>query len=266
MKLKDSLIIFFLSIIALVAEFIIYMIFGIGTAFSGDIRSLSGIAVFFVSLMIFTAAVGVLSPICALIGFATKKEKIGNITLIILLSLVVIFLIVFSLNVGKTIKEVSTLEETEETTIESVEEDVGEEKTKEVIQDFYVNERLVIEDFCEFIIHSVEDYKAKSEHMQPKGDFRLIAFDVEVKNISNEEQNYSISNYEAQDSDGYVYESTFYESKEPCFGFGDISSGQTRRGWVTVPVKESAEIVAIIAQPLYKSSPITIKLHKPLKP
>ncbi len=150
--------------------------------------------------------------------------------------------------------------------IGKVKEDTEEETTKEIIPDFYVGENLVAENFCEFTIHSVENYKAKSEHMQPKGDFRLIAFDVEVKNISNEEQNYSISNYEAQDSDGYVYESTFYESKEPGFGFGDISSGQTRRGWVTVPVKESAEIVAIIAQPLYESSPITIKLHTSLKP
>ena len=131
MKLKDSFIIFFLSIIALVAEFIIYMILGIGTAFSGDIRSLSGTAVFFVSLMIFTAAVGILSPICAFIGFATKKEKIGNIILIILLSLVVIFLIVFSLNIGKTIKEVAPLEETEETIIESTEKITEKETTEE---------------------------------------------------------------------------------------------------------------------------------------
>lgn len=150
--------------------------------------------------------------------------------------------------------------------IESAEEEIEEEKVKEIMQDFYVGESLSAEDFCEFAIHGVENYKAKSEHMQPKGDFRLIAFDVEIKNISNEEQNYSISNYEAQDSDGYVYESTFYESKEPCFGYGDISSGQNRRGWVTVPVKDDAEIVAIIAQPLYQSSPITIKLYTPLKP
>lgn len=77
---------------------------------------------------------------------------------------------------------------------------------------------------------------------------------------------YNIFNYEAQDSDGYVYEHGFHESKEPSFDSGDISSGQTRRGWVTIEVKEDAEIVAIIVQPLYESSPITIKLHTPLKP
>lgn len=101
MKLKDSFIVFFISIITLVAEFILYMIFGVGAAFSGDVKSLSGIAIFFVSLMIFTVAVGILSPMCAFIGFAIKKEKIGNIILIILLSLVVIFLIIFSVNAGK---------------------------------------------------------------------------------------------------------------------------------------------------------------------
>jgi len=126
MKLKDSFIIFFISIITLVAEFILYLIFGIGTAFSGDFKSISGIAIFFVSLMIFTAAIGVLSPVCAFIGFVTKKEKVGNIILIILLSLVVIFLIVVSLNFNKYIKEFSTLEETGETIIESTEETTEE--------------------------------------------------------------------------------------------------------------------------------------------
>lgn len=133
MKLKDSLIIFFISIITLVAEFILYLILGIGTAFSGDFKSISGIAIFFVSLMIFTAAVGVLSPVCAFIGFVTKKEKVGNIILIILLCLIVIFLIVISLNFSKYIKEFSTTEETteEETTEEKPIEKMSE---KELIE------------------------------------------------------------------------------------------------------------------------------------
>ena len=40
------------------------------------------------------------------------------------------------------------------------------------------------------------------------------------------------------------------------------------RGWVTIPVKEEAEIVNIIALPFSNSDipPITIKLHKSLKP
>ncbi len=159
------------------------------------------------------------------------------------------------------------MEESEEEVEEMVvEESPEEEKAKEIIQDFYVGESLVAENFCEFIIHSVENYEAKSKYMQPEEGFRLIAVDVEVKNISNEVQGYNVFNYEAQDSEGYVYEHGFHENKEPYFGSGDISPGQTRRGWVTIQVKESAEIVAIIAQPLYESSPITIKLHTPLKP
>lgn len=166
----------------------------------------------------------------------------------------------------KTIEETTITEEIEETTIESVEEETEEKTTEEIIKDFFVGETLIAENFCELTIHSVENYVAKSEYMQPEEGFRLIAVDVEVKNISNEVQSYNVLNYEAQDSDGYVYEHGFHENKEPYFGSGDISSGQTRRAWVTIPVKEDSEIVAIIAQPLYKTSPTTIKLHTPLKP
>jgi len=170
-----------------------------------------------------------------------------------------------------TIEETTITEEIEETIIESAEEEIEEETTKEIIQDLYVGEILVAENFCEFTIHSVENYEAKSESefLQPEEGFRLIAVDVEVKNISNEVQVYSDLNYEAQDSNGYVYGFGLHhhESKEPRFGAGYISSGQTRRGWVTVEVKEDAEIVAIIAQPFFiESPPVTIKLHKPLKP
>ncbi len=154
-----------------------------------------------------------------------------------------------------------------ETKPEKVEE-LTEEETKEIIKDFYVGERLVIENFCEFTIHSIENYEIADTDRQPEEGFRLIAFDVEIKNISNEMQGYNVYNYEAQDSDGYVYGYGFgfSETKDPFFGAGDISSGQTRRGWVTIQVKEDSEIVAIIAQPLYQSSPTTIKLHTPLKP
>ena len=176
-----------------------------------------------------------------------------------------IFLIIIILSIiaftGCKFDELEKLTDDLEKTLE---EEI-EEETEEIIQDFYVGERSVIENFCEFIIYSIENYEAKNEYMQPEEGFRLIALDVEIKNISNETQSYDAFDYKAQGSDVYLYGCGFYENKEPYFGFGDISSGQTIRGWVTIPVKKSIEIVKIIAQPLHELSPITIKLHTPLK-
>ncbi len=94
MKLRDSLIIFLLSIMALVAEFFIYLISSISIGFSGDIGNITYIVQFFIYLMIFTIAVGVLSPICALIELVIKKENIGTKILAILLGLILILLFI----------------------------------------------------------------------------------------------------------------------------------------------------------------------------
>lgn len=150
--------------------------------------------------------------------------------------------------------------------LEKTLEEETEEETEKIIQDFYIGERSVIENFCEFIVYSIENYETKSEYGQPEEGFRLIALDVEIKNISNEMQSYDAFDYKAKGSDRYLYGCGFYENKEPYFGFGDISPGQTVRGWVTIPVKKGIEIVAIVAQPLHELPPIIIKLYIPLKP
>jgi len=120
MRLGTSIIIFFLAIIALVAEFVLYMIFGIGAAFSGDISNLSGTVFFFVGLMMMTGVIGVLAPICAVIEMIVKKtvaidkikkkkqhkfveiflNDIGSSLLVIFSILILIFVIVFG-SVGK---------------------------------------------------------------------------------------------------------------------------------------------------------------------
>ncbi|GAG90207.1 unnamed protein product, partial [marine sediment metagenome] len=60
----------------------------------GDI---SYIFIFLSYLIIFTIAVGVLSPICALIELMIKKENIGTKILAILLGLIIILLFIFYL-------------------------------------------------------------------------------------------------------------------------------------------------------------------------
>ena len=77
MKFSIGIVIFLLALIALVAEVILYFIFGIGAAVSGSTESVIGLAAIFVWLMIMTAAAGVTAPIAGLIENVTKKENLG---------------------------------------------------------------------------------------------------------------------------------------------------------------------------------------------
>ncbi len=76
MKFSTGIIIFFLAMIALVAEIVLYFIFGIGATISG-VSGIVGIAGVFVWLMIMTVAAGIGAPICGLIENLTKKENIA---------------------------------------------------------------------------------------------------------------------------------------------------------------------------------------------
>ncbi len=87
MKFGTSIIIFFLAIIALVAEFVLYIFFGIGVSFSGNATMIVGVAFFYFSLMVITAATGILAPICALIEMIIGKEKLGAHLMVSLLIL-----------------------------------------------------------------------------------------------------------------------------------------------------------------------------------
>jgi len=89
-KISTGIIIFFLALLALVAEIVLYMFFGIGAAFSGNMSALSGFAFVFVFLMIMTAATGILAPICAIIESVTKKSNISYKILFALLGLILV--------------------------------------------------------------------------------------------------------------------------------------------------------------------------------
>ena len=169
------------------------------------------------------------------------------------------------IGIEETIEAVETTEETTQTDEvsdeeTSIEESTAEE-TKEEYEEFFVGETIVVEDYYELTIHSAEIYEAERRYKEQ--GFKIIAIDIEIKNISNEIETYNILNYEIQDSDRYVYERE-YCGKEPYFSSGDIASGQSRRGWAAFKVKENVKIVAIIAQPLNHSVPITIRLDEPL--
>jgi len=160
MKFLTSIIIFFIAIIALVAEFILYMIFGIGAAFSGDVSSLALTAFFFVSLMILTVATAVLAPICSVIEFVINKfvdlskikqkkenklidlflKDIGTSILIIFLLLIFIFLLVFGL---AGMNKVSELDKTVNTTQQADTSVISTSKVNPEQQ--YIKDSLVLE-------------------------------------------------------------------------------------------------------------------------
>jgi hypothetical protein len=97
MEFGTSLIIFLLAIVALVAEFILYMVVFVGAAIGeSDSSGMFGIVNFFVCLMVLTAATGVLSPFCALIGMAAKKPNVASYSLALFLVLITVGLIVYN--------------------------------------------------------------------------------------------------------------------------------------------------------------------------
>lgn len=80
MKFSYGVIIFLLSLVALVAEVILYLFLGIGLAFSKDPNSTASItffAAFFVWLIVMTIVAGISAPICGFIENIAKKPNIG---------------------------------------------------------------------------------------------------------------------------------------------------------------------------------------------
>lgn len=112
MSIGISILIFFVSIIALVAEFVLYMIMGVGASFAGDISMLSGTAFFFVGLMVITGAIGILAPFCAIIGAISKNKVMANKIFYCLVVLVGLFYFIgtslLSTNISSTESSMST--------------------------------------------------------------------------------------------------------------------------------------------------------------
>ena len=105
MGIGTSIIIFFLAIVTLLSEFILYMITGMGASLAGNFSSLSHSAIFFVCLMIFTAFTGILAPICAIIELIMKKRKIGLKLMLILLGLILLGLTFFYIYISSVATE-----------------------------------------------------------------------------------------------------------------------------------------------------------------
>jgi len=102
MSIGIGIIVFFIALIALVAEFILYFIFGLGTSFSGDLSPIGGMALFFFSLMILTATAGILFLICSIFATITKNKKVWGRVFIVLFGIVLLSFFIFVPIITKT--------------------------------------------------------------------------------------------------------------------------------------------------------------------
>lgn len=152
MNIGIGVLIFFVSLIALVAEIILYFIFGIGVSFTGDLKTLSGIAYFFVGLMLMTGATGLLFPICAIMATLTKRKKAWTNTLIILLGLIFIAYFFIMPNFAKQEKVSKSLAKSSNVAKQTETADVAKENEKTVtgekskidIEKGYISKYLVL--------------------------------------------------------------------------------------------------------------------------
>lgn len=146
MNIGMGLIVFLISFIALVAEFILYFIFGFGVSFSGNIATLEGVAFFFVGLMVLTGAIGFLYPLFAIIATVTKRKNLCLRLFIIILGIIFIgYFFIFPTSIKK-VKSATVLKQ------DKLEKIVSTQKTKEAVEQKedikrqYIKEFLLLKD------------------------------------------------------------------------------------------------------------------------
>lgn len=77
MSIGISILIFLMSIVALTAEVVLFMLLGFGTAFTGSPHVMFLVFYFVIGLIVATVSIGLLSPICAFIEVLAKQKNIG---------------------------------------------------------------------------------------------------------------------------------------------------------------------------------------------
>lgn len=78
---------------------------------------------------------------------------------------------------------------------------------------------------------------------------KYIIFDVLQENSSDQEANYNLLNFKAQDQKDFVYNPTFFGCKNPSFTSGVLEKGQKSRGYVTFEVPKDSTITTLIYKP-----------------
>ena len=147
-----------------------------------------------------------------------------------------------------------------------------EEQGKPKIQELRIGDEIIFSEvptgdgICSVIIHSIENFTDYGKYDAPNEGMRDIAFDVEVKNLSDEVQAYHCYNYALRDADYYRYDNPGGGRKEPRLSTGDLAPNDKMRGWVTIEIPEDIVITEILASPCYCEPPAIIKIVPSLSP
>ena len=177
MNIGIGAIVFLVSFIALLAEFILYFIFGFGASFSGNISTLEGVAFFFVGLMVLTGAIGFLYPLFAIIATVTKRKSLCIRLFILILGIIFIgYFFIFP----ALIKKVKTVAASKQDKVEKL---VNTEKPKESIRQENDIERRYIKEFL--LLKDVKVIDGYGKFDVPGYSNTKKAVKGSIKNIGN---------------------------------------------------------------------------------
>lgn len=195
MNIAVGLIVFFISLITLVAEFILYFIFGIGASFSGGISTLEGIAFFFVGLMVLTAAIGFFYPVLAIIATITKRKDLCTKSFLIILGLIFVgYFFIFPMTIKRAKSTISLKQVSVEQTVnKQISEKVAEPKKD--LGATYIKEFLSLKDvkvfngYGQFDVPGYSDTKkAVKGNIKNNGDKSIAVLEITIYFLDSNEK------------------------------------------------------------------------------
>ncbi|MEK6969583.1 MAG: DUF4352 domain-containing protein [Nanoarchaeota archaeon] len=255
MKFLTSIIIFFVAIIALVPEIILYFIFAMGAGLSGG--SITGIAAFFVSLFIFTAAIAILAPICAIIELIVIKyvdikrkrhkkhhklvelfyKDTGSFLLITSLSVLLLLLILFmsfAVNNSEMDTSLQGINDEKTDVVPSIEKETGMTVTINGIEK-------------KSIIGLCGEYGLGCDIAVSGKTFLIVDVTIENKGAGGFMSNYISSlDFKIKDSESYVYDSAYTSNLDQEFSSGEIQDGQKVRGKIAFEIPKTATELKLV--------------------
>ncbi|MBA7640706.1 hypothetical protein ES703_48377 [subsurface metagenome] len=217
MSIGLGIIIFFLSFVALIAEFFIYMALGVSLSFTGITAGIDGLAWFFVGLMVLTGAIGILAPISAVIQQTTKKKGVGNRILLIGIGVVIIgYILLTTLGGGERPKITETPESSpmaSETKQEVSPNELKEKVDVELIGKGFISsdwERGIYDDYITMKLRFINKTDKDIKGVQGK----IIFYDIFDNEIDRTDISYDkgIPKNESKIWDGQIKYNQFRES------------------------------------------------------
>lgn len=240
MNIGLGIVVFFVSLIALVAEIILYLFLGMGASLaSKSSSSLEGLAFFFVGLMILTGALGILYPVCCLIAAVSKNKRVGTRIFLILFGLVFVFyFIIFpmSANISHQNRHESTSVADQAST--KISNNQGSLPQKLNIEQEYVKQYLILSNikvekgYGQFDVPGYSDAKdAVRGTLKNTGDkiidfVEITVYFLDLNGKRSGEKTYNIVNTES------MFDATSPLKPNYSKDFGYIVNDSAPSGWV----------------------------------